>query len=352
MPFSSARSERGLSGRCRSAIIAVFETRGSATISVWSGLASRYWQRIGWLSAMLAPISRTTSAFSMSSYAPGGPSLPNDTLVARDGARHAERRVAVVVVGAEAELHQLAERVELFRHELPGAEDAERLRAVLRLRRTEALDHRADCLVPADAEQLAVLAQQRILRARLGVEGVVLGKTLRAELAAIHRMGRMRDAWPPPSVIHADFDAAADRAVAAGGRDPFVGDPLCATYSPSRPLRAVGVFTREIVDADQPLRCSCCAPARRRRLQPMFLGTTLTKKSQRPPHSPASATAKTRGRCEHRRLATSGPTMPAATRSASRIEKRACEAAGKQQRRCTQLELLGAREPEELQRSA
>ncbi len=26
-----------------------------------------YWHRIGWLSAMLAPISRTTSAFSMSS---------------------------------------------------------------------------------------------------------------------------------------------------------------------------------------------------------------------------------------------------------------------------------------------
>ncbi len=35
-------------------------------------------------------------------------------LVAGDGARHAERRVAVVVASAEAKLHELAERVELF----------------------------------------------------------------------------------------------------------------------------------------------------------------------------------------------------------------------------------------------
>ena len=39
MPLSSARSERGFSGRCRSAIIAVLVTRGSATISVLRGIA-------------------------------------------------------------------------------------------------------------------------------------------------------------------------------------------------------------------------------------------------------------------------------------------------------------------------
>ncbi len=38
MPWSSARSVRGLIGRKRSAIIAVFETRGSATITVFCGL--------------------------------------------------------------------------------------------------------------------------------------------------------------------------------------------------------------------------------------------------------------------------------------------------------------------------
>ena len=54
-------------------------------------------------------------------------------LVAGDGAGHAERRVAVVVASAEAELYQFAEGVELFGDELTGADDAESVVAVLLL---------------------------------------------------------------------------------------------------------------------------------------------------------------------------------------------------------------------------
>ena len=47
------------------------------------------------------------------------------SLVARHRGGHAQRGVAVVVRRAEAKLHQLAERVELFGHELAGADDAD-----------------------------------------------------------------------------------------------------------------------------------------------------------------------------------------------------------------------------------
>ena len=49
-------------------------------------------------------------------------------LVAGDRAGHAERGVAVVVAGAEAELHQLAQGVELLRDQLAGADHAQRNR--------------------------------------------------------------------------------------------------------------------------------------------------------------------------------------------------------------------------------
>ena len=51
-------------------------------------------------------------------------------LVAGDGGGHAEGGVAVVVAGAEAELNEFAEGVELLGEELAGADDAERFVAV------------------------------------------------------------------------------------------------------------------------------------------------------------------------------------------------------------------------------
>ena len=77
-------------------------------------------------------------------------------LVAGDRRGHAQRGVAVVVARAEAELHQLAERVELFGDELAGADDADRLRAVRRLHVAEPADHRLDRDVPAHTLQRRV----------------------------------------------------------------------------------------------------------------------------------------------------------------------------------------------------
>jgi hypothetical protein len=69
-------------------------------------------------------------------------------LVAGDGGGHAERGVAVVVAAAEAELHQLAERVDLFGDELACADDAERVLAVFLLDGGELFDHDGESLVP------------------------------------------------------------------------------------------------------------------------------------------------------------------------------------------------------------
>jgi hypothetical protein len=81
-PFSSAMSVPGWTWRNRSALAAVAVRRGSTTMSLAPALTRsiirRY--RIGWQSAMLAPMTKKTSAFSKSSYEPGGPSAPRDSL--------------------------------------------------------------------------------------------------------------------------------------------------------------------------------------------------------------------------------------------------------------------------------
>ena len=84
-------------------------------------------------------------------------------LVTGDGAGHAERGVAIVIIGAEAELNQLAERIEFFGDQLPGAQYTQRFRPIRLLRRPEAFGHHGQCFIPTDAHQLAVLAQQWVL---------------------------------------------------------------------------------------------------------------------------------------------------------------------------------------------
>ena len=134
MPLRSAMSERGLTARWMSAIIAVLVTRGSTTMRV-RGLVpgdvrSRRWQRMGWLSAMLAPMRRMTSACFHIGVGAGWAIGAEGELVAGDGGGHAERGVAVVVASAEAELDEFAEGVELLGEELAGADDAEGFVAV------------------------------------------------------------------------------------------------------------------------------------------------------------------------------------------------------------------------------
>ena len=145
--------------------------------------------------------------------------------VAGHGARHAQRGVAVVVVGAEAKLHQFAKGVEFLGDQLSGADDAECARAVARLNAAYALHHHGDRFVPPDALQLAVLAQHGILGAPVGGEGVVFAQSLGTELAAIHRVAFIAASGDSAAVLHAHQHAAADRTVAAGGRHPAVRYP-------------------------------------------------------------------------------------------------------------------------------
>ena len=80
--------------------------------------------------------------------AAGGAIAAERTLVAGNGRRHAQRRIAVIVARAQAELHQLAQRVELFRQELAGADHAHRLASIALLNAAEFPGHRAHRLRP------------------------------------------------------------------------------------------------------------------------------------------------------------------------------------------------------------
>ena len=66
IPLSRTMSVRAFTARWRSAIIAVFVTRGSTTITVAAVFPMTRGANNGWLSAMLAPTSRMQSATSRS----------------------------------------------------------------------------------------------------------------------------------------------------------------------------------------------------------------------------------------------------------------------------------------------
>jgi hypothetical protein len=70
-----------------------------------------------------------------------------------------------MIAGAEAELDEFAEGVELLREKLPGAHNAERLIAVSLLNVAKPLDHGVECLVPGDRCENTVLAQEWLFRA-------------------------------------------------------------------------------------------------------------------------------------------------------------------------------------------
>ena len=132
IPLSSARSDRGFTGRCTSASIAVFVTRGSATISVRDAVGGKALpQNRMVVGDVRADQEHDVGALEVLVRA-GRTVAAERQLVAGDGRRHAQRRVAVVVARAEAELGQLPERVELLGDELSGADDPDGVRAVFR----------------------------------------------------------------------------------------------------------------------------------------------------------------------------------------------------------------------------
>src|SRR5215467_1441064 len=143
-------------------------------------------------------------------------------LITRDGARHAKSRVSVIILRAEAELDQFAKCVELFRYKLSSADHGQGIGAVFRLDCAKPLDQRAQRLIPADARQLAVLSQQGMLRSIAGLQCVVLGKTLWAQLPQIDFMDWIAANTYGLAFLDADKHAATDGTIAAGrGHPPF-----------------------------------------------------------------------------------------------------------------------------------
>lgn len=141
-------------------------------------------------------------------------------LVAGDGRGHAQGGVAVVVVGANAAAHQLAEGVELFGEQLSCRDDGEGIPAVLLLDALDGFRRTIKCLVPTGLAPfiLPARANHRIRAAPGRREQLVLLQPLDAQLAAIHIGSGMTAAGNHLACgIKAKFDGTAGRTVVAGG---------------------------------------------------------------------------------------------------------------------------------------
>jgi hypothetical protein len=203
-------------------------------------------------------------------------------LVARHGARHAQRGVAVVVGQAHAEAHELAERVELLGHELPRRQHRDRAGAVLGDDAAEAGHHLVDGVLPRGH----VAVDRGPEQAPVGVDHLVLAQALRAQPPAVHRMLGVTQHRHRAPVAHAEQHAAPDRAVAARGAHPVVRGaalahgPLQARLGHAVAVAAV-VAADEAIEAGAPRRAHGDAhrwlPAALRQNAPgMFIGTTVT----------------------------------------------------------------------------
>jgi hypothetical protein len=110
-------------------------------------------------------------------------------LVAGRRRGHAQRGVAVVVVGADHTARQLAERVELLGHDLAGGDDGKRVAPVLFLDTLDLVCRPVQRGIPAGlGERLpAVGTDQRLVTAPGSLaEQFVFEDTLDAQLAAVH----------------------------------------------------------------------------------------------------------------------------------------------------------------------
>src|SRR5262245_20765471 len=151
---------------------------------------------------------------------------PERALVAGDRRGHAERRVAVVLARTDAELYQLAERVELFGHELTRADHTNRFRTVRRLHLSNFAGHGLESDIPADPllPTRPARSQPRVSRARADVEDLVFRKSLRTERPSIDRMIRIATNTDRASVLDPDEHPATHRTVSARCRNPPLGD--------------------------------------------------------------------------------------------------------------------------------
>ena len=145
-------------------------------------------------------------------------------VVGGDGARHAQPRVRVLVVGADEALRQLAEEVVVLRRQLPRAVEHDRVRPVLGDVAADRLGDALDGLVPArDAGVRALaVAHHGGEQAVAGVEDLAEQRALGAELALVDRVVGVASHLKGDAVLRAREQAAARAAVAAHRAAPAV----------------------------------------------------------------------------------------------------------------------------------
>jgi hypothetical protein len=185
-------------------------------------------------------------------------------------------RVAVNVWRADAKLRQLAERVEFLGHELTGADDAHGARSVLRLNLAEPGCHQGKRLVPADATELTMTLEQRVPRAVVGDDRVMLRQPFRAEHSAVDRMiGIAADRHCAVSP-DADEHAASHGAVAARRRHPLIRHLLRGDV-PGNLIDRVGIAVSSRVESEESLERHEASLADVMYGAARCFGTTLTK---------------------------------------------------------------------------
>ena len=145
------------------------------------------------------------------------------------------------------------------------------------LHATEFLGQSAERHVPTDPLQLSILFQQGILCPILGIERVVLRKSLRAKFPEIHWVFYITPYADRPAFFNADKHAAAHRAVPARGRHPMVRR-LFARCVPDDWIVHVAVLFTEDVESEKPFDVHAASWCKPKNDMAMFLGTTLTKK--------------------------------------------------------------------------
>ena len=139
--------------------------------------------------------------------------------VAADGRGHAQARVPLHVVRADARLEELVRRVGLLREPLAGAVEADRVRAVLRDRGPESRSDEPHRLVPARRDELAALAHERAQAAIRRAHDLREQEALQTEEAAVMVLAVALDR-EHLAVADADVKPAAGAAVPAHALHP------------------------------------------------------------------------------------------------------------------------------------
>src|SRR5690606_20223170 len=136
--------------------------------------------------------------------------------VAGDGRGHAQRGIAVIVVGADDASDQLAQSIELFGHYLPGRHHGEGIAPVFFLDITDTVGHGVQGRVPTDSLIVGevMAAQQGLRTAACRGKELMFEDALDAELAPIDiRAGGAATGHGYASLIEADVQGATGRAV-------------------------------------------------------------------------------------------------------------------------------------------